>query len=177
MVLERGLGVRSVRPRPSLLPVPPPSYSSPPALNNRAIGVGGLLLLAVLLHLRLALVAGSRKPGSGFYHCLPQYHAKRPRGSQAVASDVHGNARHTDRRAHTVGRALLRQTARNPPRQRLVRPTHQLAHRFHCSFRAFSNGDQANSACGRRMVQTALSMGGMVIWTRSPGGIRMRRHL
>ena len=43
VVLERGSGMRSYAPVFPSWPCPPPSYSSPPALNNRAMGVGGSL--------------------------------------------------------------------------------------------------------------------------------------
>ena len=44
VVLERGSGMRSYAPVSPSWPCPPPSYSSPPALNNRAMGVGGSLV-------------------------------------------------------------------------------------------------------------------------------------
>ena len=43
VVLEQGSGVRSVRPRPYHLPVPPSLLFLPPCPNNRAMGVGGSL--------------------------------------------------------------------------------------------------------------------------------------
>ena len=99
------------------------------------------------------------------------------RGARAVASDEHGSTRQRKARLSTVARALQRQRVRGPPKRRLVRPKHQPAASLPCTFRSFSNGGQANSACGRGMAQSRLSMAVMANWARIQGGIRMRRHL